>query len=212
MGRNQARLPDYSIGATVLVVAITLPFFVFARAEHLQRAGAKHSTVTTPRARVQAVITTPAPIALTPSPMTPTPSPSSPPLARATASAKRAIVHPTNPPTVPSTPSPTSSPSPIVSPTASPTPDAPPVAQLALSATAGPAPLTVTADASGSTDTDQTPIAEVIFDFGDGTIVTVQSGRTATHTYTSAGTYTLAVAVIDTARLSSTVSTTVTVS
>jgi PKD repeat protein len=72
--------------------------------------------------------------------------------------------------------------------------------------------LTVTADASGSTDSDQTPIAEVIFNFGDGTIVTVQSGRTATHTYAASGTYALAVAVIDTARLSSTVSATVTVS
>ena len=207
MGRNHTRLPDYSIGATVLVVAITLPFFVFARAEHLQRVGAKQSTVTRPRASVQAVITTPAPITETPSPIA-TASPSPPPQVRSTAGAKRVTVRPTNPPSAPSTPSPSSTPSP----TASPTPDAPPVAQLALSTTAGPAPLTVTADASGSTDTDQTPIAEVIFDFGDGTIVTAQSGRTATHTYTSAGTYTLAVAVIDTARLSSTVSATVTVS
>jgi PKD repeat protein len=70
----------------------------------------------------------------------------------------------------------------------------------------------VTADASGSSDTDQTPIAQVVFNFGDGTIVTAQSSRTATHTYTTPGTYTVAVAVIDTARLSSTVSATVTVS
>jgi PKD repeat protein len=69
----------------------------------------------------------------------------------------------------------------------------------------------VTADASGSSDTDQTPIAKVIFNFGDGTIVAAQSGMTASHTYTNPGTYTLAVAVIDTARLSSTVSATVTV-
>ena len=66
--------------------------------------------------------------------------------------------------------------------------------------------MTVTADASGSTDTDQTPIAQVIFDFGDGTIVTAQSSWTATHTYASPGTYMVAVAVIDMARLSSTVS------
>jgi PKD repeat protein len=70
----------------------------------------------------------------------------------------------------------------------------------------------VIADASGSSDTDQTPITKVIFNFGDGTIVTAQSGMTATHTYTVPGTYTVAVAVIDTARLSSTVSATVTVS
>jgi PKD repeat protein len=72
--------------------------------------------------------------------------------------------------------------------------------------------LTVTADASGSTDTDQTPILKVIFNFGDGTVVTAQSGITATHTYSSPGTYTVAVAVIDTAHLSTTVSATVTVS
>jgi PKD repeat protein len=64
--------------------------------------------------------------------------------------------------------------------------------------------LTVTADASGSTDTDQTPIAKVIFDFGDGTIVTAQAGMTATHTYSSPGTYTVALVVIDTAQLPST--------
>ena len=90
-------------------------------------------------------------------------------------------------------------------------PDLAPVGVLTLSVSSGPAPLTVTADASGSTDTDQTPIAKVIFNFGDGTIVTAPSGMTATHTYTNPGTYTVAVAVIDTAHLSSTVSATVTV-
>ena len=69
----------------------------------------------------------------------------------------------------------------------------------------------MTADASGSSDTDQTPIAQVIFNFGDGTIVNVRAGRTATHTYTTPGIYTVAVAVIDAAQLSSTVTTTVTV-
>jgi PKD repeat protein len=72
--------------------------------------------------------------------------------------------------------------------------------------------LIVTADASGSTDTDQTPIVEVVFNFGDGSIYTTQSGRTWTHTYQAPGTYTVSVAVIDTARLSMTVSASVTVS
>jgi PKD repeat protein len=72
--------------------------------------------------------------------------------------------------------------------------------------------LTVTADASGSSDTDQTPIAQFAFDFGDGTAVTVQSGARSTHTYIAPGTYAVSVAVIDTARLSVTVSASVTVS
>jgi PKD repeat protein len=90
-------------------------------------------------------------------------------------------------------------------------PDFAPVGALTVSVSSALA-LTVTADASGSTDTDQTPIAKVIFNFGDGTIVTPPSGMTATHTYSSPGTYIVAVAVIDTAHLSSTVTATVTVS
>ena len=39
-GMERSHLPDYSIGATVLVVAIALPFFVFTRAELAHRAGA----------------------------------------------------------------------------------------------------------------------------------------------------------------------------
>jgi PKD repeat protein len=71
--------------------------------------------------------------------------------------------------------------------------------------------LTVTADASGSSDTDQTPITQIIFNFGDGTIVTTHPGGTATHTYATLGSYTVAVAVIDAAHLSSTATSVVTV-
>ena len=210
MGRKHTRLPDYSIGATVLVVAITLPFFVFTRAEHLHRLGAKATP--TPHVAVEAVITTADPTAGAPSPTTQA-SPTASPTAVPTAAAKKPVVHPTNPPasptSAPTSPTPTDTPSP----TPTPGPDAPPVAQLAVSPSSGPAPLTVTADATGSSDTDQTPITEVVFDFGDGTPkVTLQSGMTETHTYTTAGPYTVTLLVIDTARLSSTVSTTVTVS
>jgi parallel beta-helix repeat protein len=85
--------------------------------------------------------------------------------------------------------------------------DAAPMATLAVSPTSGQAPLTVTADASGSTDADTTPIASYRFDFGDGSpdaVVGPQPGATATHTYASPGTYTVTVAVTDTAGLSST--------
>jgi len=202
-GMERSHLPDYSIGATVLVVAIALPFFVFTRAELAHRAGAARSVVATPSAQRQAVIT-----AVDPTP-TPSPSPTPQVLPSKAAAAAAPVVkqvtpHPTSVPT-----SPTSAPT--IAPTATPTPgpDSPPVAVLAI--TYETAPLTITADASGSTDTDQTPIAQVIVNFGDGSSVAAQSDRKATHTYSKAGTYIVAVAVIDTAHLSSTITTTVTV-
>ena len=200
---ERTRLPDFSIGATVLVVAIALPFFVFTRMEHAHRIAAQRPAAAAQSAQVRAVTTTPDPTAPVPSAppqaaskATPSTRPSAKPVA---AAAPRAPTNPTSAPTS----TPTSTPIPA--------PDFPPVGVLTLSLSSVPA-FTVTADASGSTDTDQTPIAKVIFSFGDGTIVTAQSGMTATHTYSSPGTYTVAVAVIDTARLSSTVSATVKVS
>jgi PKD domain-containing protein len=203
MGRTHTRLPDYSIGATVLVVAIALPFFVFTRAEHLHRIGLRQ-TADTPSRAVQAVMTTPDPA--TPAAPPPTAQANGPipaPSARPAPTAKKVKAHPTNPPATP-TSTPTAAPTP--------TPDAAPIARLVVTPTAGPVPLVVTADASASTDTDQTPIAEFAFNFGDGSPAIVQSGRTSTHTYKVPGTYTVSVAVIDTARLSMTVSGSVTVS
>jgi PKD repeat protein len=78
-------------------------------------------------------------------------------------------------------------------------PDAPPVPALSVSPDSGPAPLTVVADASGSTDVDATPIRDYTFDFGDGTVVGPQVSPTASHTYTAAGTRTVTVTVADTA-------------
>jgi PKD repeat protein len=83
---------------------------------------------------------------------------------------------------------------------------------MTLSATEGAAPLTVTVDASGSSDTDQTAIAQIFVNFGDGTTILAGADRTATHTYTSPGTYTLTLLVIDSARNSSTAEATVVVS
>ena len=199
-GLERTRLPDFSIGATVLVVAIALPFFVFTRMQHDHRAAPARPAAVAPSAQAEAVTTAPDPTAPVlsappeaPSKATPSPRPSAKPVTAPPAKV------PTNP-----TSAPTSTPTPG--------PDFAPVGALTLSVSSGPAPLTVIADASGSSDTDQTPITKVIFNFGDGTIVTAQSGMTATHTYTVPGTYTVAVAVIDTARLSSTVTATVTVS
>ncbi len=89
--------------------------------------------------------------------------------------------------------------------------DSPPSAALALTPTSGTAPLQVTADASGSTDTDSTPIASYAFDFGDGTQVTGQSASIASHVYTSAGTYVVTTTVTDTVGRPATATATVTV-
>lgn len=77
-------------------------------------------------------------------------------------------------------------------------PDGAPAAALSVSPTSGTAPLTVTADASASTDPDETPIATYAFDFGDNAVVGPQANATANHTYSTAGTYTVTVTVVDT--------------
>jgi PKD repeat protein len=69
----------------------------------------------------------------------------------------------------------------------------------------------VTADGSGSTDIDYTPIASYVFDFGDGTAVLTQTTATATHAYTRTGTFTMTLTVRDTANKSDKVTQRVTV-
>jgi hypothetical protein len=71
----------------------------------------------------------------------------------------------------------------------------PPVASLVISPTSGPAPLTVTADASHSTG--QRQIASYRFDFGDGTVIGPQSGTTASHTYVTGGIWPVTLLVTD---------------
>ena len=81
--------------------------------------------------------------------------------------------------------------------------DAPPVAALTVTPDSGTVGLSVTADASASTD-DQ-GIVSYSFDFGDGSpTVGPQPDATATRTYTSAGTFTVTVTVRDTTGQSST--------
>ena len=92
-------------------------------------------------------------------------------------------------------------------------PDFPPVASLTVSQLFTPA-LTLRADASGSTDTDATPIASYQFDFGDGSPVVTTTAPTATaqHTYAAMGPYTVTLTATDTANKTSTpASTTITV-
>ncbi|MBI3607787.1 MAG: PKD domain-containing protein [Nitrospirae bacterium] len=73
--------------------------------------------------------------------------------------------------------------------------DEPPLAVLTVTPSTGNEPLSVTADASASSDPDGT-IVSYRFDFGDGTIVGPQTSPTATHVY-SAGTWTAGVTVVD---------------
>jgi len=81
------------------------------------------------------------------------------------------------------------------------TPDTAPVAALTVSPTSGIAPFAVTANASGSTDGDATPISSYTFAWGDGTASVTQAGSSATHTYTRSGTFLLSVTARDTAGL-----------
>lgn len=83
--------------------------------------------------------------------------------------------------------------------------NAPPAAALSLSPTFGTAPVSVTASATGSTN-GTNPISTYTFNFGDGATVGPQTGATASHTYTIAGTYTITVTVRDTIGLTATTS------
>jgi PKD repeat protein len=74
----------------------------------------------------------------------------------------------------------------------------PPTAVLTASPNSAVAPVAVTADATGSSDS--VGISSYTFDFGDGSsVVGPQTASKATHTYTTAGNYTLTVTVTDTA-------------
>jgi len=85
-----------------------------------------------------------------------------------------------------------------------PPPNQPPVANLTVTQAQTP-PLTATASAAGSTDTDQEPIASYRFTWGDGSAATVINHPTlvASHTYAAAGTYTVTLTATDTGGLTS---------
>jgi hypothetical protein len=73
-------------------------------------------------------------------------------------------------------------------------PNQPPVAVLSVSPSSGPAPLTVTASTAGSNDLDGSVVSTII-NFGDGS--STVSAASATHTYNTAGTYTVSATVTD---------------
>ena len=83
----------------------------------------------------------------------------------------------------------------------------PPVAKLSVTPTSGIAPVSVSASTSGSTDPDGS-VASSTINFGDGTAA---SGPTATHTYSTPGTYMVTATVYDNLNASSTATQTVTV-
>lgn len=88
--------------------------------------------------------------------------------------------------------------------------NAPPTAVISASPTSGPAPLTVSFSGTGSSDPDGGTLSYA-WDFtNDGTFDA--TGVSASHSYTSAGTWTAALRVTDAAGASSTASTVITVS
>jgi len=86
-----------------------------------------------------------------------------------------------------------------------------PTAALSVSPSSGTAPVTVSADASGSS-AGSSPISTYSFAWGDGNSTGQQAGATAGHTYSSAGSYPVTVTVTDGNGLTSQASQTVTVS
>lgn len=211
MSLGRTRLPDYSIGATVLLVAIALPFFVFTRAQHLHRLEVRASVGPTPSVVAQS---SPTPLPNPSAVAQPSEQPQALPVTAGGASAR--------PSSTPRRSGGGSSPGPTAAPTATassvatstpmPGPDAPPVPALFVSPSTGSSPLQVTADASGSSDTDQTPIQQVFINFGDGTTLLADANRQATHTYTTPGSYTVIATVIDSGKNMATTTATVVVS
>lgn len=88
------------------------------------------------------------------------------------------------------------------------TPATPPTALLSSSTAAGPAPLTVSFDGSGSTATNGATITAYSWSFGDGASAT---GANASHAFTSAGTYNTTLTVTDSKGQSNSTSTPVVV-
>jgi len=84
-----------------------------------------------------------------------------------------------------------------------------PKAALKVTPASGPAPLAVTADASGSTDTGGVSITSYTFAFGDGSTTGPQAGATAAHTYLANGSYTATVSVTDSTGATATATVTV---
>jgi len=82
----------------------------------------------------------------------------------------------------------------------------PPQAVISATPTAGPAPLTVTFNGGGSTDSDGS-ITNYVWNFGDGGTAT---GKSVTHTYTTAATFTANLQVTDDKGATGTTSVTIT--
>src|SRR5438309_6272733 len=185
----------FTICAAVLVFGL-LASAPFKTAQTSHRTGNSVSALDVSSARVAP------PIEPTPSP---TPAPGAPVLPDTTSNA-----NPRPSTLAPSSPAATAHPT--SKPTSNPTKPPPiPVTDNApvviLLVTPAGAPLTVSADASQSNDRDATPIANFVFNFGDGTTITpVFGGSVATHEYVRAGTYAITVVATDTAGHSSSAS------
>jgi PKD domain len=105
--------------------------------------------------------------------------------------------------TVPTMVVPSARPTPTHAPSQTPAPVSypPPTVHLSVSTYSGLAPLSVTADATGSNAARG--IASYAFDFGDGTVIHALGSTTASHIYCQPGHYQLKVIVTDAAGVSS---------
>jgi hypothetical protein len=186
------------IAGVFTICAAALVFTLFVAAS--SRAGQRQLIVSPAGAtRPLETLHSPTPEAApSPSPATLAPPAASPDALPLTANAPTATPEPTHG-------------GPAIKPTGSSTPtsrlraDQPPTIVLSLSAYSGSAPFTVTVDASRSWDSDGTPIANFVFNFGDGTSASpFGDAASVTHTYALAGAYTLSVVAIDTAGHTST--------
>ena len=184
----------FTICAAVLVFGL-LASAPFKTTQTSHRTGNSVSALDVSSARLPPSIEpTPSPIPAPGAPVLPDTSNANPRPSTLTPSSPAATAHPTSKPT--SNPT---KPPPI------PVTDNAPVVILLV--TPAGAPLTVSADASQSNDRDATPIANFVFNFGDGTTITpVFGGSLATHQYVRAGTYTITVVATDTAGHSSSAS------
>ena len=191
--------PWQVVGSAALIVSVLAVAMLFAHARTLNAHSGKHAhdpnlvSIASPNGTTNA----PDPVA-SPTP-SPAPSASAAPRTQPLTGAQAA------PPSARATarPRPTATPA-----ATNPAPvDSPPKAVLIVTVSG----TSISADASGSSDTDSTGIASYLFQFGDGTTAGPGAASVVTHAYPGASSYTVTVFVTDSAGLVSSATKTVTV-
>jgi hypothetical protein len=197
--------PDVDLWPIIGTLLLVMFVFAFAMIVWQGRHALHPSSHKTQTDRIALIAASPQPYRASDPTPEPTPSPSPSPSAQLVdtgATQPNAQAAPPARPTAPPTARPTATPKPTAT-------HQPPTAIINVTPKAGSAALRVTADASFSWDA--MGIVSYQFNWGDGLASSAQSGPTAQHLYTVAGTYLITVTVVDTVGLASSSSTTVTV-